>query len=50
MRTAGLLLSCVACAAAAGLHDALGVTMSGDVKPLSEFSGRPVLMINVASL
>ena len=32
-----------------GLHSMLGKTMAGDIKPLADFEGKPVLMVNVAS-
>ena len=48
MRSTVLLIAC-ACASASNLHGMLGKTMSGDIKEMSEFEGKPVIMVNVAS-
>ena len=47
MQATILFLTC-ACTAA-NLHGMLGKTMAGDVKEMSEFEGKPVIMVNVAS-
>ena len=50
MRTHALLIAAIAVGASGdNLHSMLAKTMSGEVKSLADFAGKPVLMVNVAS-